>query len=435
VPQPSGALCQGGFQKIFQETFEEILAMTDTASAKSQTEVSGVYPSVGTREELVRRAEALIPVLRARASEADALRQLPAQTARDLKTSGIARILQPARYGGCESTFAGMVDILRTIGRGCGSTAWCLAQYIGHNFMVSQWAPQAQEAVWRDAPDNLVSGILIPLLGRATRVAGGYRLTGRWPFVSGVNNCDWCFLSGMVANADGVAPEERYFLAPREQITIVSTWDSVGLCGSGSDDVKVEDLFVPEHMTLPIDYLKGGDTPGNRLHPAPLYRSPSYMWFGILLTSASLGMAEGMLTDYLEEAKKRIALMSGVETRSMMSQQIKVAEAVGSLTAARAAIYATCDEIMAVLEAGRLPSDEERTRYRCVAAYAGKLVFAGANAIWDADGARGVYLKNHIGREYRNLVTATRHVTHNWDANAATHGRVKLGMPIDNPSL
>ena len=81
-----------------------------------------------------------------------------------------------------------------------------------------------------------------------------------------------------------------------------------------------------------------------------------------------------------------------------MSQQIKVAEAVASLEAARAVLYSMCGEIMALLEAGILPSDEQRTRYRSVAAYAGKLVFAGANAIWDAEGARGVYLKNHIAR-------------------------------------
>jgi resorcinol 4-hydroxylase (FADH2) len=414
--------------------------MSDSALEKSPqfaagTEVSDRRQSVGTREDLVHRAEALIPVFRARAAEADALRRLPAQTARDLKASGIARILQPARYGGCEASFAGMVDILRTIGRGCGSTAWCLAQYIGHNFMVAQWPPPAQEAVWRDAPDNLVSGILIPLLGRATKVAGGYSVTGQWPFVSGVNNSDWTFLSGMVGNTGDGVPEERYFLVPRGQVTIVPTWDAVGLHGSGSDDVKVEELFVPEHMTLPIGCLKGGETPGNRLHPAPLYRSPSYMWFGILLTSASLGMAEGMLTDYLEEATKRIALMSGQETRGSMSQQIKVAEAGASLEAARAVLYNMCGEIMALLESGMLPSDEQRTRYRSVAAYAGKLVFAAANAIWDAEGGRGVYLKNHIGREYRNLCTATRHITHNWDVNAAAHGRVRLGLPLDNPSL
>src|ERR1700737_4133501 len=335
------------------------MTMSHTAPAESlesvtETGVSDRCPSVGTREDLVHRAEALIPVLRARAAEADALRQLPADTARDRKASGIARILQPAWYGGCEASFADMVDILRAIGRGCGSTAWCLAQYIGHNFMVSQWAPAAQEAVWRGAPDNLISGILIPLLGRATKVDGGYSLTGQWPFVSGVNSCDWCILSGMVSNAGGGVPEERYFLVPRAQFTIVPTWDAVGLQGSGSDDVKVQELFIPEWMTLPIGHLKGGETPGNSLHPAPLYRSPSYMWFGILLVSASLGMAEGMLTDYIDEAKKRVALMSGQETRSLMSQHIKVAEATASLETARAALYSICDEIMSLLEAAML---------------------------------------------------------------------------------
>src|ERR1700675_4377914 len=235
-------LCYGRFQ--------EVIAMSKTVSVGS-SEISAAtlpshgYKSVGTRDDLVRRALALIQMLRARAAEADALCRLPVETVRDLKDSGVARVLQPARYGGCQAPFAGMVDILRTIGQGCGSTAWCLAQYIGHNFMVSLWPPPAQEAVWSNAPDNLVSGILIPLLGRAAKVAGGYTITGQWPFVSGVNNSDWCFLSGMVANAQNGVAEERYFLVPRGQVTIVPTWDAIGLHGSGSDDIKVEELFVP----------------------------------------------------------------------------------------------------------------------------------------------------------------------------------------------
>jgi len=401
----------------------------------SEARRPGDFRSAGSREELLSRARDLVPTLRSRAAECDGLRQLPAQTVRDIKSSGIARVLQPSRYGGRQGPFAAMVHVLSTIGRGCGSTAWCLAQYIGHNFMVAQWPPAAQEAVWGQSPDNLISGILIPLLGRATRIDGGYTLTGQWPFVSGINNCDWCILSGMVGNAVGGLPEERYFIVPREQITIIPTWDAIGLQGSGSDDIKVDELFIPEWMTLPITHLKGGETPGNRLHPAPLYRSPSYMWFGILLVGASLGMAEGMLEDYIDEAKKRVALMSGQQTRSLTSQQIKVAEAAASLECAKAALYSMCDEIMALLSAGIVPSDEQRARYRSVAAFTGKLVFSAANAIWDAEGARAVYMKNHIARAYRDLCTATRHFTHNWDVNAATHGRARLGLPLDNPSL
>src|SRR5260370_9146847 len=125
------------------------MTMSHTAPAESlqsviETGASESCPSVGTRQDLVHRAEALVPVLRARAAEADALRQLPAHTARDLKASGIARILQPAWYGGFEASFAGMFDILRTIGRRAGSTAWGLAHYIAHNFLVSPWAPPTQ---------------------------------------------------------------------------------------------------------------------------------------------------------------------------------------------------------------------------------------------------------------------------------------------------
>jgi 3-hydroxy-9,10-secoandrosta-1,3,5(10)-triene-9,17-dione monooxygenase len=393
------------------------------------------YEPVGTREELIRRAEALIPTLRARTARTDELRRLPEETRQDLKTAGVARIHQPAYYGGCEAPISGMVDILTTIGRGCGSTVWCLGQYVGHNFMIAQWPPEAQEDVWGSAPDNLVSGILIPLLGKAQKVAGGYRLSGQWPFVSGVHTSDWTILSGMVENTPDGVPEERYFLVPQKQLTILNTWDAIGLLGSGSDDVKVENLFIPEHRTLPIQHLKGGDTPGNVLHSAPLYRSPSYMTFGILLSSASLGIAQGMLDDYVEQVKTRVALMSGRDTRSFPTQHIRVAEAVASLEAAKAVLYMNCQEIMRILEAGQLPTDEQRTKYRCIGAFAGQLAFRAANIIWDASGARGVYMNNPIARGYRDMCAASRHFTHNWDINASTHGRVKVGLPLDNPSL
>ena len=127
------------------------------------------YPRVGSHAELVRRAQKLAPIFRRRAPHTDDLRRLPDDTRNDLRASGIARILQPARFGGCEAHLSGMVDILTTIGSGCGSTAWCLAQYIGHNFMLAQWPQRAQEDVWGTSPNNLLSGILIPLLGQSKK--------------------------------------------------------------------------------------------------------------------------------------------------------------------------------------------------------------------------------------------------------------------------
>jgi alkylation response protein AidB-like acyl-CoA dehydrogenase len=150
-------------------------------------------PSVGSEKDLVARAEALIPVLRSRVEETEAGRTLTSETRRDLMESGVHRIFQPKRFGGVEGSLRAGVDILAAIGQGCSATAWVLVQNMTHNWMVAQWPIEAQEGVWGEEPAALLSGILIPGLGKARRVDGGYRLSGRWPFLSGVNVCDWRF--------------------------------------------------------------------------------------------------------------------------------------------------------------------------------------------------------------------------------------------------
>lgn len=383
--------------------------------------------------ELVARADALIPVLRARADEAERLRRVPPATRDDLIAAGFARMLQPARYGGLEADFVAVVDILPRIGRGCAATGWCLAQYMGHAYMVAQWPLAAQDEVWAE-PGNLLAGILIPLLGRARKVDGGYRLSGRWPFVSGVDACDWCILSGMVESGDGDA-EERYFLVRRRDLTLHDTWHTVGLRASGSHDVSVDDMFIPAHRTLALEHLKGGPTPGNAVHMAPIYRMPSYMKFGILISSASLGMAEGMLDHYCDFIAGHAALMTGKTSRLDPLQHLKVAEARVCLNAAHALARATCAEIAAHVAAGTLPSDLERTRYRAHGAHNGRQAWHVANLVWDAVMGRGVYESSPLARSYRDLATASRHFTHNWDLNGAAHGRLLLGLPLDNPAL
>lgn len=403
---------------------------TDTTSQRRR------HASVGTHAELVQRAEGLISVLRRRAPQTDDMRRLPDETRRDLRAAGLARIFQPARYGGCQAHLSGMVDILTTLGRGCGSTTWCLAQYIGHNFMVAQWPERAQEEVWGSSPQNLCSGIFIPLLGSATKVRGGYRLSGRYPFVSGVKTCDWCLFAAMVDRGPGAEREERYFLLRQGDFDILDTWDSIGLRGSASHDVKVENVFIPTYRTLPLRQLRGGEkSPGRKVNRAALYRSPSYMTFGILISSVSVGIADGIVRDYVEQVKDRVALMSGTALRDQALQHTKISEATMAVEAAKALLLRNCDEIMQILESGGLPSYEQRAKYRAAGAYAGKLAFQAANLIWDAGGGRGVYMTNPIARAYRDICTTTRHFTHIWDTNGATHGRVKVGLPIDNPAL
>lgn len=386
------------------------------------------------RRHAIRQAEQLVPLLRERVAECEALRRLPDATCDDIRRSGIARILQPAMFGGLEGPLVSMIDVLISIGFGCSATAWALAQFVMHNYMIARWPIDAQHAVWGSRPDALVSGILIPLLGRARLVPDGYRLSGRWPFVTGVDNSDWCLLSAMAETGKG-SVVETYFLVPRSSVTIIDTWRSMGLKGSASNDVEVADLFVPTMMALPINLLRGETGPGGPVHPAALYRPPVHMTFGILLSSAVLGMAQFMFEEFLTQSHNRVSFMSGREVRGYQAQHIRIGEASASLQAAEALLRADCAEIMEVAEIGRPHSDEERSNYRCNAAFAGKLAGDAARILWDLAGARATYDETSIGRVYRDILVASRHVTQNWDVNATEHGRSRLRLPLTNRSL
>src|ERR1700759_5705875 len=138
-------------------------------------------------EELLGRAEALIPVLRERAPRAEELRRLPDETIADLHKSGRFRVLQPKRVGGGELPFRALVELVSVVSRGCGSPGWVLANLAAHHWLLGMWHPEAQEEIWGESPDSLISSALIFARGRAVRAPGGYRLSGRWPFSSGID--------------------------------------------------------------------------------------------------------------------------------------------------------------------------------------------------------------------------------------------------------
>lgn len=368
-----------------------------------------------------------------RAEETDALRRLPDATVADIKASGLARIMQPAHFGGDAAPPIAMVDVLLPIAAASGATAWSLAQYISHNYMVARWPEAGQRRVWSETPEALISGILIPRLGNAERVAGGYRLSGRWPLVTGSNTSDWCMLSAMVTKS-GV-PHPHYFLVPIAEVTILDTWHAVGLKGSASNDVEVRDLFVPDMLVSNDDHLKGGPHAGSALHPSPIFALPAFMTFGTLLTSAVIGMVEAMLAAFLDRDRAGLRSMTGQEIGDQAVSHLKVAEATACLRAAQALIASDCDDMVAVAESGIAPDDARRTGYRSSAAFAGKLANDAAALLWDLSGARGVYHPNAIGRAWGDLTVAGRHMTQKWDLNGIEHGRVLRGLPMTNMSL
>src|SRR6202048_572561 len=149
-------------------------------------------------EELLARAEALVPVLRERAPRAEQLRPPPTKTIADLHSSGLFRMLQPARVGGSELPYRALYELTAVIGQGCGSTPWGPANLAAHHWLLGMWHPEAQHEIWGESPDSLISSALIFARGRARRVGGGYRLSGRVPYSSGIDPSTWNMFGAVV---------------------------------------------------------------------------------------------------------------------------------------------------------------------------------------------------------------------------------------------
>jgi len=388
-----------------------------------------------TRAKLLARAEALVETVRARSAETEQLRRLPPETMAEMRAANMHRILQPKAHGGAGAHFSGMVDIVETISQGCCAAGWCLTQYCSHNCLLGYWPAEGQADVWRDKPDAMVAGSLIPGCGTARKVDGGWRLSGQWPFASGIYGADW-FIAAAFTEGDGDQPVAQMHAIPCAEYEILDTWHTAGLRGTGSADVAIEDCFVPAHRALAINKTKGGgNAPGCAVNPEALYKLPAFSMFSINQAAAGLGLAQATFDLYLDQARTRIARMSGKSVTDYATVHVKVGEARTAIHMARMLLHNCCDLGMAVAEKGEVASMELKTELRAKAAMAGKLSFEAIDLLFQLSGGAGLYDRNPVSRAMRDINCMRGHITQNWDVNASNHGRVLLGLPSTDPAL
>jgi len=382
-------------------------------------------------EDALARAHDLVPKLRARAAEADAARRIPDQTIRDLQDSGLMRLLQPRRVGGSEAEWVAIVDISSELARGCGSTGWNWANWAVHHWMLALWPRQCQDEVWGADPAVLIASALMFPPGKATRVDGGYSLTGRWPFASGVEQSEWTQIGAMVDSGS----EMRMFVVPRSDYRILDTWRALGLRATGSQDIEAKDVFVPEHRTVGLDQIKGGTHPGDATNPGPIFRIPMFAALPQMLIGIPLGITQGACDAFVEGLRARVSRYSGRNLADMTALQMKVAEATACVDAARLILRNGCRQAQAIAERREAPDLMTKATWRRDGAFAAQLCERAMDAIFKSAGATGLYDDQPLQRAYRDLTAANQHISMMWDAQATTYGRVALGLPCDNPTL
>jgi len=360
---------------------------------------------------------------------------MPEETLKDLHDARLFRMHQPQRVGGSELEFAAVVTFAALVARACASTAWNLVNLGSHHLLLGMFPPKAQDEVWNASPDTLVASSFVFPAGKARAVEGGYVLSGRWPFSSGVDPSDWNMLAGLCSLAENSPPEQRVFLLHRSQYKILDTWYAGGLRGTGSNDVEVKEQFVPEHRTLAVADTKGGPTPGSAVNPSPLYRIPVFAMFPYMLSGVALGVAEGLIDDFVADMSGRSGRMTGARVAEVQSVQIRVGEAAAYARASRVVQEANCREVQAFSAAGKVPDLKTKTRYRLDGAYAVDWALRAVDVLFGLSGAGGLYETGSAARAFRDAHAVKQHFSFNTDIAGTTFGRVAFGLPADNPTL
>jgi 3-hydroxy-9,10-secoandrosta-1,3,5(10)-triene-9,17-dione monooxygenase len=385
--------------------------------------------------ELVTRTRLLVPVLRQRAADTEKLRRLPDATIADLQEAELFQLFQPARYGGIEAPFRAFIDIGATLGRGDGSTSWVFNNLVVHNWMLGYWPRETQDEIWQANPRALIGSSFVFPAGRAEKTPGGYRLSGKWPFASGIDASTWMMVAAPITQQPGAAPEPRFFLVPKGDYTVIDNWHAMGLAGSGSKDVATDNVFVPEHRTLAAADGKGAPHPGSAANPGALYKLAWYALFGFVNGATVLGIAQGAVDEFTASMRARLATATGRQIADFATMQIRVSEAATLVDAAETLMLKDCGEAMRIAEAGKLASMDEKTRWRRDAAFAVRMSVKAIDMLFAGAGGSAVIETHPLQRALRDAHAAQGHIGLNWDANGTMFGRVALGLDPDFPLL
>jgi alkylation response protein AidB-like acyl-CoA dehydrogenase len=380
---------------------------------------------------LLDRARLLTPLLKERALRTEKDRMVGAEVIAAIADAGIFQLLQPRRFGGLEGGFEQFVRINIELARGCGSTAWCAAIAMIHNWVVGLYPLETQEEVWQDRA-ALICGSYAPS-GTCERVAGGYRISGRWSFASNCDHSSWYIIGTLVPpDDDHPKPTPAWALIPRADARIEDTWYSAGMAGTGSKTIAVDKpVFVPAHHLLPIATINSGEAPGSRVHSSALYRLTFTGSAPYTLCSVPVGIALGAIEDFLGIARNRMAAQPGGPPRPMRELeqvQLAIAEGSASVEAVMALLLRDSATLDLEVAGGQVPSIEKRILFRRNQAYAARQSAHAVSALFDVMGANAGDLASPIQRAWRDTHLIAHHLSLAWALTGSMYGQQQLGL-------
>jgi 3-hydroxy-9,10-secoandrosta-1,3,5(10)-triene-9,17-dione monooxygenase len=381
--------------------------------------------------EAMRRARECVPVLAGRAQKCEDARVLLPENEKLLHETGLFRYHQPKRFGGMELPFVAVVDIVAELARGCPSTAWNVGNLGCHHWILGYYAPETQHEIWDANPDALIASSIALAAGRGRKVDGGFVVSGKWPFSSGVDNSGWNMLAVTIYE-DKTAVDWRLCVVPKADYQVIDTWYAMGMVGTGSKDIEVSEVFVPERRALQLAKCRGGlEHPGAALNPGPLFRVPLVAAAGHPLSATALGAAEGALNHVVEVFSKRLGTYTGAKVSEFQAVQIKIAKARALVDSAR---YLMRESAIAFQEREDMAL-EEKLRLRIQNTLGVMQSREAVETLWSCYGANAIYTRDPLQRFLRDVQAINQHFSFNFDIAGSAFGTVALGGKYTNPTL
>lgn len=390
---------------------------------------------------LVGATRALAPSLAARAADAERRRRVPEETVRDYEGARLPAVWIPRVYSGLELDLHTGLETMYEAARGCASSAWCLGIWQQHSWIVSMF-PEAAQQETLAADENFHIGAVLAPRGTARRVDGGFRLSGFWPFASGCEHGRWIMLGAFITDDEGaMAPVEppdreifgipaqnaRLLLLPVDTVTIKGDWNAAGLAGTGSHSVVVDDVFVPDHMTLVMADAVAGDAPGRTVHDGPLYQATYYSFLHTALAGPAPGVAQGAVDTLLKAIDGKLLMPQNRLQTDMARTHRQIGEAEANIHAARLLLRDSCDRIMEAAHEGRQLDQMERAICRRSNSQAVDLCYQATELVFFAGGGSALAAGNPIQRAMRDMHGVKAHYFMDLETANELSGLARLG--------
>ena len=379
-----------------------------------------------TENELVHRAAALGQRLAERRADAMAARRIPAQTIQDLVNSGLLRASLPARFGGYELPFGAHTSIAMELARHCPATGWVGGILGSHNWWLGKYHPATQEEVWAEGPDALVAAAFACSKGGTVAEKDGYRVDGEWLWCSGVDNCDWAIVVGPIKTDRGT--DHGMALLDKTQFSVRDVWHSPGLKATGSNNVVVDNVFVPAHRVITVTEMNTKDSPGRILNGSATYRLPTLGVFAYSVAAPVIGMAKGTLDGFVDGMRQRMQFMSNTRIARAPTMQIRVSESSAEIHSAELIYRDDIATLRSAAEADRPLTALELARVQRNCGYIAKLCKQATHRLVEALGAGGLDSTNLVHTGYADVMAGSSHKALAFDTNLPPYGGALFGL-------